>query len=85
MASDISKPPRVIGHAAWLIPQPEGVHGFHYWRRDAFKERGYQEKFGYTDDQIEEWFEHTNLEVWDALFKKYDDEREQIMKGEPHW
>lgn len=57
----------------------------HYWRSDSYKGRGYQEKFGISDGQLKEWWEHVDVPAWDGLFSKYDNQREELMKDEPHW
>ena len=85
LASDTNKPPRVIGLSGWLIPQPDGVHTYHHWRYSALEERGYKKKMGWTDEQVKEIWSNVDVPKWEAIMKKYDNERERIMNREPHW
>jgi hypothetical protein len=86
LANDSSNPPKIIGHAGWMKPLPPGKHGYHYWRVGAPKERGYMEKHGITQEQVDEWFEHYDLAAFEeGVMGPYDAERKRIMNGEPHW
>ena len=40
---------------------------------------------GWTDEQVKEIWSNVDVPKWEAIFEKYDDVREQLMKGEPHW
>ena len=67
------------------MPAPEGVHSCHHWRYGALEKRGYKKKMGWTDEQVKEIWSNVDVPKWEAIFEKYDDVREQLMKGEPHW
>ena len=71
-----------IGIAGWTHPENRGVHNV--FRRSAFAYYGWQDCLGWSDAELAELFEHVS-DDWNEQFAKDDDERNEVMKGEPHW
>jgi hypothetical protein len=77
---------RVIGHAGWLKPIEDGRrHVMHHWRRDAVEKLGWKEMMGWTDEEVDEMWEHVDIEAWQGTFKGMDEVREKRMWGVKHW
>ncbi|KNG44729.1 acyl-CoA N-acyltransferase [Stemphylium lycopersici] len=71
-----------IGVAGWTHPENQGVHTV--FRRSAFAHYGWQERLGWSDAELAELFEAVSNN-WNEQFAKDDEERNEVMKGEPHW
>ncbi|KAF2651215.1 hypothetical protein K491DRAFT_696617 [Lophiostoma macrostomum CBS 122681] len=72
----------MIGLAGWMGPG-NPVHNV--WRRSAVDFYDWKEHMGWSDEEIEEMWEHTSIEAWDGQFRGDDKKRDEVMKGEPHW
>lgn len=55
------------------------------WRRDAVEFYGWQEKYGWTDEDLKEMWASTDLQVWEDGFQADDAFRKDVMGDEPHW
>ncbi|KAF2704963.1 hypothetical protein K504DRAFT_460751 [Pleomassaria siparia CBS 279.74] len=71
----------IIGVAGWMVP---GAPVHNIWRKSAAAFYGWQDKFGWTDDEFEEWWQGPALD-WDEEFEKNDGYRKELLGDEPHW
>ena len=74
----------MIGLAGWMGPGNH-PHVHNVWRRSAVDFYKWQEQMGWSDEEVDEMWEHTSIENWDGQFSKDDGIRAETMKGEPHW
>ncbi|KIW04114.1 uncharacterized protein PV09_04925 [Verruconis gallopava] len=78
---------RVIGHAGWLMPVDDDGRRFikHHWTRGAVEQLGWKEMMGWSDAEVEEMWEHVDVERWERSFKGLEEIREKRMRGIRHW
>jgi GNAT superfamily N-acetyltransferase len=73
----------VIGIAGWTGPGNKGIQNV--FTRSAIDHYGWQETMGWTNDEIDEMFEHVSPTDWNEQFDKGDKIRAELMGEEPHW
>lgn len=73
----------VIGVAGWLAPGNPGIHNL--LRRSAIDYYGWKEKMRWSDEEIDEMWEHVSDENWNVQFGRDDDIRRELLGDEPHW
>ena len=54
------------------------------WRDDLIEPMKFQEKEGWTDDEVEQIYAH-HSDKWSKEFETYDIGRIREMKDQPHW
>ncbi|KAI8938752.1 hypothetical protein NX059_004619 [Plenodomus lindquistii] len=72
-----------IGVAGWMSPGNPEIHNM--FRRSAIDHYGWKEKMGWTDEEVDEMWSHTDDEAWSKQFAKDDDTRKEIFGEERHW
>ncbi|KAF1941241.1 hypothetical protein EJ02DRAFT_455313 [Clathrospora elynae] len=73
----------MVGVAGWLGPGNKGIHNI--FLRSAIDYYGWKETMGWTDEEIDEMWEHVSDEAWNVEFAKDDEIRRELMGEEPHW
>lgn len=71
-----------VGIAGWVAPG-NPVHNM--WRRSAVEFYGWQEKMGWSDEEIEEMWKGVGLQAWEDQVRGNDDIRSELLGEEPHW
>lgn len=72
----------LIGAAGWAGPELEARNvlckstAVHY---------NWPQQYGWSDEEFEDMWAHTDLEAWDKTFEKDTQFRTDWFKGEPHW
>lgn len=72
-----------VGIAGWMSPSNPGIHNI--FRRSAIDYYGWKESMGWTEEEVNEMWSHTNDEAWSATFAKDDDTRKEVLGDEKHW
>ncbi|KAH7402842.1 acyl-CoA N-acyltransferase [Pyrenochaeta sp. MPI-SDFR-AT-0127] len=72
-----------IGIAGWMGPGNPEIHNI--FRRSAIDHYGWKEKMGWSDEEIDEMWEHVSDEGWNGTFGKDDGIRKDVLGDEPHW
>lgn len=78
----LSSTGQTIGAACWGRPDTNSVHD--PFRRSALSFYNWQTSLGWSDAVVDETWA-TVADSWHEMQAKDDEERAQIMKGEPHW
>jgi GNAT superfamily N-acetyltransferase len=73
----------VIGIAGWTGPRNKGIQNV--FTRGAIDYYGWKETMGWTDDEIDEMFEHVSPTGWNEQLDNMDRIRAEVMGEEPHW
>ena len=73
----------IIGIAGWLGPGNPAVHSI--FRRSAIEFYGWKEKMGWSDEEIDEMWEHVSDEKWNGEIAEDDEIRKKLLGDEPHW
>lgn len=72
----------IVGIAGWMAPgNPVHTH----LRRSAIYFYGFKESMGWSEEEIDEMWEHVSDEAWDGEISMSDQLRKDILGDEPHW
>ena len=74
---------QIIGIAGWMGPGNPGTHNI--FRRTAIEYYGWKEMMGWSDEEIDEMWEHVSDEAWEGQLGKDDEIRKEVLGDEPHW
>ncbi|KAL1645072.1 hypothetical protein SLS61_008505 [Didymella pomorum] len=72
----------IIGAACWTGPDAPIVCPF---RRDAFTLYGWQERLGWSDEEIDELFAHCDHDLGTERHQRDDKVRKEMLGDEKHW
>ncbi|KAF2844982.1 hypothetical protein T440DRAFT_297360 [Plenodomus tracheiphilus IPT5] len=72
-----------IGVAGWMAPSNPGIHNI--FRRSAIDYYSWRQSMGWTDQEVDEMWSHTDDEAWSVTFGTDDETREEVLGGERHW
>jgi GNAT superfamily N-acetyltransferase len=73
---------KIIGVAGWQAPGSP-VHTF--WRRSATQFYKWDEKYNWSEADVEEMWQGVDMSVWEGGFEKDDKARQEVLGDEPHW
>jgi GNAT superfamily N-acetyltransferase len=73
---------KIIGIAGWQAPGSP-LHTF--WRRSATHFYKWDEKYNWSEADIEEMWQGVDMSVWEGGFEKDDKVRQEVLGDEPHW
>ncbi|KAH7119879.1 acyl-CoA N-acyltransferase [Dendryphion nanum] len=73
----------IIGIAGWGGP---GLEPRNIFSRSTAEFYGWKEEYGWSDEEVEDMWAHTDMENWDRKFEKDDKTRIEVVgEGTPHW
>jgi GNAT superfamily N-acetyltransferase len=72
----------LAGVACWVAP---GAPIHSHFRRDAIGAFAWDEKMGWSAEDVDAMWSHVDQANWSDRFKMDDQRRVDVLEGEPHW
>lgn len=73
----------IVGIAGWMGPGNPVIHNI--FRRSAIEFYGWRQKMDWSDEEIDEMWEHVSDEEWNGELERDDEIRKELLGDEPHW
>lgn len=73
----------IVSIAGWMGPGNPAIHNI--FRRSALEFYGWKDKMGWSDEEIDEMWEHVSDEKWNGELGQDDGVRKEVLGDELHW